>query len=318
MSRVMTIVPLLVGVVAAGWGAVAFGMHEWRNATEEAVVQLEGAPSARGEPVSPDTRGAPELRANAAPFQRVSPAQFTTLPAPVARYFALVLAPEQRVVQRARIDHEGQFALRPNEWKPFTSHQHYVTAPRGFVWDARIRFLPGVPMMVRDSYLGGRGTMRGALAGIVTLVDQDGTPGLASGALLRYLAEGAWLPTALLPSEGVMWAPIDDSTARASLTDAGITVWMDVHFAPSGAMSRVSAIRERDVDGRSIPTPWEGRYSDDLVSVDGMKIPAVAEVAWLLPEGEHAYWRGRIASASYDYRECASAEPSPGRVSGCS
>ena len=39
--------------------------------------------------------------------------------------------------------------------------------------------------------------------------------------------------------------------------------------------------------------------------------PAVAEVAWLLPEGEHAYWRGRIASASYDYRECASAEPSP-------
>jgi len=213
-----------------------------------------------------------------------------------------VLIPNQRMVALAHIDHAGEFALKPNQWRPFTSRQLYATAPRGFVWDAKIQMFPFVTMWVRDRYVAGDAGMLAALAGVVQVVDQAGTRALASGALLRYLAEAAWFPTALLPCEGVEWSAIDDSTARASIRDAGIGVSMNVHFAASGAIERIEAMRERDVNGHSELTPWVGEYSTELMNVSGVQIPVSAEVKWVLPEGEHAYWRGHVVSARYDFR----------------
>ena len=40
---------------------------------------------------------------------------------------------------------------------------------------------------------------------------------------LRYLAEAVWMPSALLPSNGVAWEAVDDLHARASLTYQDIT-----------------------------------------------------------------------------------------------
>lgn len=82
------------------------------------------------------------------------------------------------------------------------------------MWDARIRSAPLLDVRVRDSYLGGA-AMLGKLAGVVPVVDRAGSPELASGALLRYLAELPWLPMALLPGGGLSWQAVDDSTARA-------------------------------------------------------------------------------------------------------
>lgn len=305
MSRILTVVLFVAALAVATWGAVAFGTHRWRLATEQSMAQLQAAGSA------PAIVAAPDSGALALPVARVSTEQYAALPPAVARYFALVLAPGQPIVQHARVRHEGEFALRPNEWKPFTSRQLYSTDPRGFVWDARIQFLPLVPMLVRDSYSIGRGSMLGALAGVVKIADVQGTEGLASGALLRYLAEAVWLPTALLPSEGVQWTEIDGTTARATVSDAGVTVWMDVHFGASGSIIGVSAIRQRDVNGESVPTPWEGRFSEELLTVDGMKIPISGEVAWRLPEGMHTYWRGRVAEAAYEYRHCVPLAAAP-------
>ena len=132
---------------------------------------------------------------------------------------------------------------------PFTSRQLYSTAPRGFVWDASIQFLPLLPFRVRDSYQDGAGRMVGTVAGVVTVVNQQGTPGMGEASLLRYLAEAAWFPTALLPSEGVQWTAVDDRTARATLTDRNHTVTMEVYFGSGGEMARVSANRGREVNG---------------------------------------------------------------------
>jgi hypothetical protein len=144
--------------------------------------------------------------------------------------------------------------------------------------------------------------MIGTVAGVVRVVDQSGSQAIAEAALLRYLAEATWLPTALLPSEGVQWTGVDDSTARASLTDGDHTVSMEVYFGAGGEIARVAAMRGRDVNGKTELTPWEGHFSDTLRTVDGMKIPVSGEVSWLLPKGRHTYWRGLIADATYEYR----------------
>lgn len=40
---------------------------------------------------------------------------------------------------------------------------------------------------------------------------------LAEGEFMRFFAEAAWYPTALLPSQGVRWQAVDAHTASARL-----------------------------------------------------------------------------------------------------
>jgi hypothetical protein len=118
---------------------------------------------------------------------------------------------------------------------------------------------------------------------------------------MRFLAEAAWYPTALLPSQGVRWQAIDERSARATLEDRGVRATMTFRFGADGLIESVRAdARGRTVRGEVVPTPWEGRWSNHALR-DGMRVPLTGEVAWLLPEGEKPYWRGTIESLRYEF-----------------
>ena len=186
------------------------------------------------------------------------------LPSPVERYFRYTLREGQRIITRARISWEGQFNMgRPDKsnWRPFTAVQDFVPGAPGFVWNARIAIMPGVPIFVRDSFVDGRGSMRGAVLGLVPVVGVEGTPTLAAGALQRYLGEAAWLPTVLLPRQGVSWTAIDDTRARATITAGSTTVSLEFRFDAEGRNVSVFAPDRFYDDGKGEPVarPWEAR-----------------------------------------------------------
>jgi hypothetical protein len=301
MHRRITIGAVAVGGVAAGVGvAAAVGSLRWAHATSDAVARLESESRSRQ----------PSLGT------AFSPADVAGLPPPAARYFGFALPPGQPLVRRARLRWEGEFRSAPNaKWSPFTAEQVITVHPPGFVWSASIRMAPLLHVRVRDAYVAGRGDMLGRVAGLITVADQGGTPEMAAGALARYLGEAAWVPTALLPSAGVAWTAIDDSTARATLTDRGTSVTADFHFGATGQILSVSMIRYRDVDGRGVPTPFVGRYGADYRRVGGMMVPASGEVEWLLPEGAEqgpfAYWRGRLLRSEYEFGASRNADTPP-------
>jgi hypothetical protein len=169
----------------------------------------------------------------------------------------------------------------------------------GFVWDARIAMLPGLAVHVHDAYVAGEGILHAALSGLVPLADLRGTPELAEGELMRFLAEAAWYPTALLPSQGVRWEAVDEVSARATLREGDVTLTLLFRFGADGLIETVRAeARGRTVQGAVVPTPWEGRWWD-YVERDGMRVPSQGEVAWLLPEGRKPYWRGRVVQLEY-------------------
>jgi hypothetical protein len=117
---------------------------------------------------------------------------------------------------------------------------------------------------------------------------------LNSGALLRYLAESPWYPTALLPENGVKWTPLDDRRARATLTDSGITVSVEFTFGDTGEIVKMyTTERYALFDGEYRQIPWEGRFSD-YAEKDGMLIPLRGEIGWQLPEGFWLFWKGKI------------------------
>lgn len=228
-----------------------------------------------------------------APGRRFHPEQLVTLPAPVQRYFAFALSPAQPLIASADVESDGEFRMKPDGgWHAFTATQHYSADPRGFIWDASINIAPFIDVRVADSYINGEGALYARAASIIPVVNEHGTPELAAGELLRYLAEAVVMPTALLPSSGVVWSAVDDSSACASMTDRGTTVSATFHFGLRDEIVRVSALRYRDVAGTGVLTPWVGHFRD-YKSVQGMMVPMFGEVAWMLPSGMLPYYRGR-------------------------
>jgi len=271
--------------VAAGVAAVAAGGVSWRRATARDQARLQAAARAKMEPPSDELARA-------------------RLPAPVARYFAVALPDGLTRIRGAHIRWAGEFQTRPGAgWRPFEAEQDFTTSPPGFVWDARIQMMPLVRVHVRDAYVVGEGAMVGKVGGLITVVDEGGTAEMAAGALTRWLGEAVWFPTALLPTGtnggGVRWDAMDDSTARATVTDGGTTVSAEFHFAPTGEITRMTALRYRDVNGTGVLTPFEGQYRN-YARHGGVSIPMAAEVAWLLPDGRFPYWRGRPVVVRFD------------------
>jgi hypothetical protein len=117
---------------------------------------------------------------------------------------------------------------------------------------------------------------------------------------MRFFAEAAWYPTALLPSQGVRWEAVDDTAARATLTDGDISLTMTFRFHPDGPIETVRAeSRGRALDSQISAAPWQGRFWD-YAQRSGMRVPLQAEVAWDLPQGLSTYFRGTSTALAYE------------------
>jgi hypothetical protein len=267
-------------------GALVYGAARWRGKTRDFRAKLDAARV----PITPPAYHAGEIQG---------------LPAPVWRYFRAVLQDGQAIIAGVRVSQQGE--LRQSEaadsWRLFDATEVLTTRPPGFDWDARIKMAPGMTVFVRDAYMTGTGILHAAFLGLVTVAEMRGTPEMAQGELLRYLAEAPWYPTALLPSQGVRWEAVDESSARATLTDGVTSVSIEFHFDQEGLITSAWAPRRyRAVDGVLQPTPWRGRFSA-YAQREGMRIPLEGEVEWELPEGRLPYWRGRITQISYELAE---------------
>lgn len=282
MTRVVAAILMLL--VATGALAVFYGRITWRRSTERLQSEVVEASL----PLSTTIFDSAEL---------------SGLPAPVQRYFRLVLEDGQRIVTGVELEHVGTFNMSETEerWRPFSSTQIVIAKRPGFVWNGRISVAPAVPVMVHDAYVAGEGILKAAVFGLVPVVDVESTPEIARGELMRFFAEATWYPTALLPSQGVTWESVDDSSARATFRDADTVLEMTFAFGSDGLVSSVRAdARGRTLGGSIVQTPWEGRW-ESYERRYGMLVPTRGEVAWVLPTGRWPYWRGEITNLEYQF-----------------
>ena len=279
---------VLALVIAA---AILYGTNRWHSDTRALHAVMEAARL----PIAPAS---------------YDPRELEELPAPVQRYFRTVLKDGQPMIAAVDMEHTGTFNMSENaeQWKPFRSTQRVITRRPGFVWDARIRIAPGITAHVHDAYIAGEGILTARLFGLLTVMKQPSTPELAHGELMRFFAEAAWYPTALLPSQGVVWKPIDDTRAGASITDGETTVTLTFYFDDQGLISTVhsdgryraeDATEDGTADGAQVAVPWQGRFWG-FEERDDMLIPLHGEVEWLLADGAKPYWRGRIQRIQYE------------------
>jgi hypothetical protein len=281
----LTLTALVIFALAAIVAVIlGYAARRWRFGTEQLRAKLDAA----RRPIATKTYG---------------PSELIGLPEPVQRYFRAALRGGQQLVAAVNMEHRGTF--NPSEtgehWKPFVSTQRVVTQRPGFDWDARIAMMPGVTVRVHDAYVAGEGLLTATLFGLVSLAEIRGTPMIAQGELMRFFAEAAWYPTALLPSQGVHWKAVNDRSAMATLRDADIEVTLLFRFNEHDLIDSVHADARGAIVGKNIVMmPWECRMSN-YQTHNGMTVPLTGEVAWVRPEGRKAYYRGTVTSLTCEF-----------------
>ena len=276
-------------LAVAAVGLSVYGAKRWTDTTRTLTSKLEAARiDEQAQSPSPPRYDSRELEG---------------LPAPVQRYFRAVLKEGQPLIAAVTLELAGTFNLSATgeQWKPFTSRQRVVTRRPGFLWDAQISMLPGLTVRVVDSYIAGQGLLHAAILGLFTVAEVSGGGEIARGEFMRFFAETAWYPTALLPSQGVRWEAVDDRSANATLVDGPLTLTLLFRFNDAGLIDSFRAeARGAGVGKEMVMLPWEGRWSN-YQTRDGMTVPFTGEVAWMRPQGRKPYFLGTVTSLTYEF-----------------
>jgi hypothetical protein len=140
----------------------------------------------------------------------------------------------------------------------------------------------------------GEGQLDVTALGFITLIRAERSVALMRGELMRYLAELALAPDAILLNTALRWRA-DGSDRLAVGAGTGETAAEVVLMLNSDGQvaSAFAPDRPRSATPPFLPTPWRGRFSDYRLHL-GRWLPFAAEVAWEIDGKEELYWQGQI------------------------
>jgi hypothetical protein len=222
------------------------------------------------------------------------------LPVPVQRYIRRCVPDGHEVANTVRLTQEGAMSLSPgSDWKSFQASQVFTSSPPAFVWSAELQLLPFVWVSARDIYQQQTGNMLVKVLSLFTVADAKGG-NTASGAFTRFLAEMMWFPSAMVYRDDVTWRSIDDYHASIVMRDGDLEIDVIFTFNDEGDMVRAESNNRYRDDNDTEPTPWYG-VCQAYDTFNGVRMPSEVKVCWGLPEGEYAYWRGKIKALETNF-----------------
>ncbi len=231
-------------------------------------------------------------------YPLISKSMLADLPAPVQRYMSFTGVLGKPWINSVVLKQVGKFRQgldRP--WMPMIANQTYTISPPSFVWDARFKFM-GLPLLrAQDEYRFGRSRMYGKLAALLTIFDIQGEK-LDQGAMIRYLSEMIWFPTAFL-GENITWRAVDSHSAEVQLVDANKTVSGTLFFDDEGKPTNFTSMRYREIDGDfsldawSTPITGYGEFA-------GLNLPTNGQAVWNLQSGDLMYIDLEIEEIKYN------------------
>lgn len=177
-------------------------------------------------------------------------------------------------------------------WMSFTATQTISTRECAFDWQARAGPLGMVS--ARDALKNGEGRFDVMALGVIPIIRAKHSTALMRGELMRYLAELAWAPDAILLNTELRWREDGPDQLAVSVgsgeTAAEVILSLDSEGRIAGAFA---PDRPRSTTAPFLPTPWRGRFSD-YRHHGNMWLPFAGEVAWEIGGKEEVYWQGRI------------------------
>lgn len=264
--RHRVVVPSLA--VAGALGAHLFAAAAFRRRTDALVVKLDSSATRTGPK--------PELPG-------------------VVQSFARRATSSGAVPSTIRLCQHAEMRANPGDaWQRHTAEQVISVYDPGFVWLARVQLAPFLSASILDAFVDGEGLLEVRLLGSLRLARNSG-PQVSRGELMRYVAELPWAPHAMLHNPHLRWRELDGGTVEVSSDSIGGSARVRLVFE-GGDVARIEADdRPRAVGRGTVPTGWRGCFFD-YHEMGGCRIPARAEVSWLLDEGPFTCWRGNVTA----------------------
>lgn len=216
--------------------------------------------------------------------------ELATLPPPVRRWLERAgVVGRPRAVTIRLLQRGAMHTANDAPWMPVGAEQYFTTEDPGFVWWMESKLMHVLPMSGRDKYVHGEGEMLVKIGGVIAVANERG-PKIDQGAMLRYLGEIIWFPSAALRPY-IVWEPIDDTHAKATITSHGVTASAVYTFDEHGRA--VSMIADRYYGASGGLERWSGE-STEWREVRGVEIPVRGSVVWHLREGDFTFFRWEI------------------------
>jgi hypothetical protein len=231
------------------------------------------------------------------------------LPAPVRRWLEVSGAVGRARAATVRLKQRGEMRTAADKpWMPVAAEQYFTVDPPGFLWRVDARMLHVLPIAGRDRYADGRGSMLIKLGSVLTVADGAG-PEIDQGAMLRYLGEIVWFPSAAL-SETITWEAVDDHSARATMRHAGVTVSAMFAFDERGRFASLTAQRYMSAPSGPRLETWV-IPATEWRTIRGIEMPVRGNAIWKLAGGDFDYYRWEILDVEVNQPALYADEPSP-------
>jgi hypothetical protein len=270
-----TLANLLILVPAA----IAAGQARFDRQVDAEVRPLLAQPSGRPSPV-------------------VQRDEVERLPPPVRKWLARSATIGRERARTVRLQQSGELRTEPDgAWMPAVAEQYFSIDEPAFVWKVETTMMRFLPVVGRDKYAAGRGHMLIKAASYLKVVDEADEK-IAQGALLRFLGEIVWFPSAAL-SPHIEWQPVDDTAARATIRHAGLTASAVFAFGDDGRVLGLRAERYLGGGPDAKLEPWSVTCSE-WRKVRGVEIPVAGSVSWKLGDQDFTYYRWKIADVEYN------------------
>lgn len=214
------------------------------------------------------------------------------LPELVRRYLARSLPPGPSTPATVRVRQTGEMWKRPEAGAmSFLATEDFAVERVAFSWRARFSIAGPLRMTVADGFAEGAGRLRVSLLGI-PLQTETG-PETDLGEAMRYLAELAWAPQAIVANRQLAWRELDEKSVEVSCAVGERSAVVRWEFDDAGDLVRSTGMRPYRIGKTFVERRWGGDFGayEDFA---GIRIPGTGQAWWELPEGRFVYWNAQI------------------------
>jgi len=186
-------------------------------------------------------------------------------------------------------------AMKPGRWwMDFTARQTIDVRRPDFEW--RASFGPFGCIGVTDALTDGEARLEVRMFHRIRLAGLQGGAPAAKGEIMRYLAELAWAPDAILGNPSLDWVVADRQTFRVAAGRNAARGEVEFKLDAEGRIASVTAADRPRLQGGVIDEcPWRGRFFD-YRQHHGRWLPFSGEVGWVVNGRNNLYWRGTLAT----------------------
>ena len=201
-------------------------------------------------------------------------------------------------IQTVRLKQKAVLRTKPNQpWMSTEAVQYFTVDNPGFIWKAKVKAAPFIHLAGRDKYEQGKGHMLIKLLSLINVADAKG-PEIDQGAMLRYLVETIWFPTAAL-SNYITWEEVDNQSAKATISSGGISASGVFSFNEKGEVVNFIAKRYMEEDGKYSLETWSTPIKE-YKEFNGVRIPSKGEIIWKLSSGDFNWFKCEITDIEYN------------------